>query len=188
MKKKTERTKRTQEIVQDVHSIDELCAHITTGGTLADWCRGKDIRYAEINDWLQSNDARRKRYESALSMRNTHQRERVIDELRAMLDVDLLDAFDDDGALKPLKEIPLSVRRMISSIEIEELYDPLADVIKDIETGKVKRKAIGRVVKLKLWSKEKGIELMARHQKMLVDKVEHSGKVTLADLLTGETS
>lgn len=176
--KKRQRALATAAVVDDVHSIDVICGHITAGGTLADWCRAKDIRYADINAWIQAGSDRRKRYEAALGLRDAHQQERVLDELRVMMDADLADAYDESGALKSVHDMPLSIRRAIAAIEVDEIWEGRGD----------ERKLVGYTRKVKLWDKVKGVELMARKHKMLTDKHEVAGKLTLADLLTEEGS
>jgi hypothetical protein len=172
--RKRERTERTKQVVEDVHSIDVIAGYIASGGTLADWCREKDIRYTEINGWIQAAEARRKRYEDALALRDAHQKDRVLDELRTILDADIADAYDEKGALKGVHDMPLSIRRAIASIEVDEIFEGRGD----------ERKLVGYTRKVKLWDKVRGVELMARKHKMLTDKHEVAGRITLADLLT----
>ncbi len=69
----------------------------------------------------------------------------------AFADVGL--AFDDDGCLLPMKEIPDEIRRAISGLEVMEVYQ-----------GKGKdREVIGYLKKVKFWSKDKQIEHLFRH-------------------------
>jgi phage terminase small subunit len=91
---------------------------------------------------------------------------RVLDELRRIATVDIGQAFDAEGNLKPLKDIPPDVRRAIAAIEVEE------------ETEKR-----GTIRKVKFWDKPKALELIGRHLAMFVDKVEHSGTLTLEELI-----
>lgn len=101
--------------------------------------------------------------------------DRILKELLDMAMVDISEAFNDDGSLKPIREIPKPIRRMISSLEINELFEGF---------GK-EREQIGHVKKLRFWSKEKALELLGKHLKLFTDKVEHSGKVTLEELVMG---
>lgn len=172
--KKRERRERAQQVVEDAHSIDELCAHVTAGGTLAEWCKAKDIPYREINGWIQADAERRKRYDDALALRDTHHKDRVIDELRVMLDADIADAYTEDGTLKAVHDMPIGIRKAIAAIEVDEIWDGRGD----------ERRLVGYTRKVKLWDKVKGVELMARKHKMLTDKHEVAGRITLADLLT----
>jgi hypothetical protein len=172
--RKRERKQRTELVIQDVHSIDELCGYVAGGGTLTEWCRGKDIPYNAINTWLNADKARQERYAAALGLRDSHQKERVTQEVAGLMDADLAEAFDENGCLKSIHDIPLAVRKAIASIEVDELWEG---------HGKDRRQ-IGVTRKIKLWDKVKGIELMARKNKMLTDRIEAKHTHTLADLLT----
>lgn len=172
--RKRERKQRTEQVVQDVHSIDVICAHVSAGGTLAEWCRQKDIPYTDIVAWMNADEARRKRYIESIELRRTHQEDEVITALREMINTDIADAFDERGALKPLQDMPVALRRMIASIEVEELFAGKGD----------QREMVGYTKKVKLWPKDKAVELMARHRKMLTDKVDVGVRTTLADLLS----
>lgn len=172
--KKRARREAAKAVIEDIHSIDAIAGHITAGGTLVEWCRAKDIPYREINGWIQADPERRKRYTEALALRDTHQKDRVVDELNVMMSADIADAYDEQGCLKAVHDMPLSIRRAIASIEVDEIYEGRGE----------DRHLVGYTKKVKLWDKVKGVELMARKQKMLTDKVETQHKVTLADLLT----
>lgn len=85
--------------------------------------------------------------------------------LSEIASADLADVFDEDGCLKPLKSVPAHVRRAISGIEVEELYEGRGE----------DREHIGRSRKVKLWDKPKALEILAKHHKMLTEKVEMTG-------------
>lgn len=157
-------------------TMDTICSRITAAGTLVGICREFDIHYGTINEWIQSDEGRRKRYADALEVRQQHAKELVIRELVEHRQVDVLDAFDrETGALKRLEDIPEELRRVISSMEVEELFHT------DPET--FERSVVGRIVKVKFYDKTRTNETLARHLKMLVDKVEHSADETLSELI-----
>lgn len=96
---------------------------------------------------------------------------RVLLELKRMALADLGDAFDAEGRLLPLKDMPEDVRRCIASIETEELFDGKGpDSV-----------ATGRIRKIKLWSKTDSAKMLAQHLGLLVERVEHSF-ATLTDV------
>lgn len=100
----------------------------------------------------------------------------VLTELKHFAHSDLKDAFHEDGTLLPLHKMPEKIRRAIKSFEVEELFDE-----PDPDTGE--KFKIGRVVKVSLWDKPKGLELLGKHDKLFTDKVEHTVSDSLADLL-----
>lgn len=74
-------------------------------------------------------------------------------ECRRIALADVADAFNEDGSIKAIHDIPLDLRRCISSIEIEDIWE-----------GKGKNKVyVGRLVKIKFWSKDKNIEMLFKH-------------------------
>lgn len=99
----------------------------------------------------------------------------ILSELNRIARCDVGEAFDENGKLKPIHEIPEDVRRCIQSVETEELFEGF---------GK-ERTQIGFTKKIKFWDKNKGLELLGRHFKLYTDKIEHSGGFTLEALVSG---
>lgn len=86
----------------------------------------------------------------------------VLAGLAVIARVDIADLFNKDGTLKPLQDIPKEVRKAIAGVEVEELF-----------AGKGEDKThIGRVRKVKFWDKVKALETLAKHLRLLVDKVD----------------
>lgn len=90
--------------------------------------------------------------------------ERVLQELERIALADPLDAYDEQGLPRPLKDMPEGLRRTISQIDTE------TSVSEDGVTTTVR--------KIRFWDKSKSLELFLRHMGMLQDKsrVELSGK------------
>lgn len=88
----------------------------------------------------------------------------VLEEMRRIGLADVGEAFDTEGRLKPLADMPLDVRRAISGVEIEELYDGRGE----------ERVKVGRLVKVKFWDKNKGLEMLGKYLKLFVEKHEHT--------------
>ncbi|MBZ4373272.1 terminase small subunit [Corallococcus sp. AS-1-6] len=93
----------------------------------------------------------------------------VLRELLLIARTDIGDAFSPTGALLPLKQMPAHLRRAISSIEVEQLT--------------VDGEAIGTVAKVKLWDKPKSLELLGKHLRLFVDKVETTVQFSHEDAL-----
>lgn len=83
--------------------------------------------------------------------------------------VDPADLVDANGDPLPLHKLPPEVRLCVESIEVTERGT-------NIPTRRTKIETI---------SKRAALEMLGRHQKMFTDKVEHSGKVTLEELVGG---
>lgn len=99
----------------------------------------------------------------------------VLGELLRLARTDIGEAFDADGRLKAIKDIPEDVRRAIAGVEVDELFE-----------GRGRdRVQVGWTRKVKFWDKARALELLARHLGLLKDKVEVTGKLTLEDLVAG---
>lgn len=118
---------------------------------------------------------------SATEVKLERTADKVLEELARLGFSDVTAIFNDDGTLKHPKDMPVEVRRAIKSIEFEELFEGNRSNTKDGEDGG--RFVIGRIVKVVLHSKEKGLELLGKNLKLFTDKVEHSVDDDLADLL-----
>lgn len=93
----------------------------------------------------------------------------VLRELLRLATVDVGQAFDEHGALRPLQEIPEDVRRAISGIEtIEE---------------EIAEERMGFVRRVRFWDKTKALELLGKHLKMFADKVEVSADGSFGEML-----
>lgn len=92
----------------------------------------------------------------------------VIGELYRLATVDIAEAFDDDGQLKPLKEMSPDVRRAIAGIEVEALYEGRGD----------ERQQVGTIHKVKFWDKKAALELLGKHLGLFIERKEVSGTIT----------
>ncbi len=96
----------------------------------------------------------------------------VLGEILRLARSDIAAAFDSDGRLKPIHEIPEETRRAISSIETET-----------DKHGVV-------TTKVKFWDKPRTLELLAKHLNLLTEKhqTEHTGAITITVRRPGETA
>jgi phage terminase small subunit len=82
--------------------------------------------------------------------------------------------YGEDGQLKSIHEIPLAARRALGGLETEELFDGHGE----------ERARVGDTVKVKWSDRIRALELLGKHLKLFTDRVEHSGKLTLEQLLS----
>ena len=85
--------------------------------------------------------------------------DRVLEEIYNLAMCDIGEAYNEDGSLKPIKEIPEAIRRAISSVETEEIKGPDGS-------------CFGQTKKIKFWEKSKNLEMLAKHFKLLTEKFE----------------
>lgn len=172
----SERTQRTQDRIAAPEAIDHICASITAGSTLAAWCREEEVTFSLVAAWLELEEGRRKRYQSAIEIREQHHKDEIVEQLRNMITSDILTAFDNEGNLLPLRDIPPGVRQWIAGMEVEEVFAGRGEA----------REQTGILRKLKFYDKTRNIELLMRNLSMLIDKHEFKG-VSLADLIAGSS-
>jgi phage terminase small subunit len=118
---------------------------------------------------LYANAKVRAEIDAAIERRSERVVVEIDDVLRELLTFSRLDlgkAFAEDGSLLPVKEMPEEVRRAISGIDVEELFDGRGEG----------RKHVGNIRKVRFWDKAKGLELLGRHLKMWTDKLSLTGK------------
>lgn len=104
---------------------------------------------------------------------------RVLEEFGHLAFLDVGDAFDENGNLLPIRQMPEGVRRAIAGIEYE-----------DISVGRGEDKQVGRVAKVKFVDKKGALDSVARHLGMFLERyaqevdVENNGiRVTIRSVL-----
>lgn len=165
---------RTREKIEKEETIDEICAHVANGGALTGLCDVWQVRYSDIVVWIYQDKSRSIPYENALRANGEWMVNKLLDELRKIATVDIRRAYDEHGALKPIAEIPAEVAGCIQAIETEELFHGKGE----------DREQIGYVKRVKFWDKLKSIELLGKKLALFIDRVEHSGRMTLEDLVS----
>ena len=83
--------------------------------------------------------------------------DKVLKEISVLAFSNIQDLFDENDCLKPISELTRDQAAIISALEIDEL---------SVGQGAAK-KVYGKVKKLKLWSKLKGLEMLASHFSLL---------------------
>lgn len=101
--------------------------------------------------------------------------DRVLKELARVAFVDLTKLYGEDGTLLHPHEIDEDTRRALSGVDVYEEYE---------NEGR-KREAIGVTKKVKMNDKIRALELIGKHFKMFTEKHEHSGKISLEQLVAG---
>lgn len=138
-----------------------------TAGSIGD----ENLKKPEIR---RAIDAALKRRAERVEVSQDH----VLRSLLEIANVDVAEAFDESGQLKPIHEIPPAVRRAISGIEVDELFEGRGE----------ERTRVGVTRKVKFWPKVQSLELLGKHLKLFVDRqqLENPDGSPLADALRVE--
>jgi phage terminase small subunit len=102
---------------------------------------------------------RRKR--ERISMRAEISQTRVLEEEKCIFASNLKDIFNEDGCLIPPQDLPETVARSISSVEVNERWEGKGEDAQPVKT-----------YKYKFWDKGKSLERVSRHLGMYIDRKE----------------
>lgn len=168
-------TDRTNAVITDPELMNRIFIHVASGGSLIEMCRAWEVRYADIMLHINSDKDRMSYYNDALNARNEWFKEAVLLEFRLIGMSDIRKLYDEDGKLLPVSEWPEEVAKFVSSIEQVEEFE-----------GKGRDKEqIGWVKKVKLWNKEKALEMIGKNLSMFTEVHNHTGRITLEDIVQG---
>lgn len=159
--------------VLDGNALDHICIRVADGGTLIDLCREWNISFGFVSNWLHSCPKRSERYRQALNDRGEWATERMLQELRRLAFLDIRQAFNADGTLKPINEWSPELGAAIQAIEINELYEDSGN--ERVWTGFAK--------KIKLWDKNKSLETLCKTMQLFSERVEISASESFAELI-----
>jgi len=109
--------------------------------------------------------------------------EMVMAEIGKLAFFDARKLFNDDQSLKMMSELDDNTAACIAGLEITELFEG-----QDVKDGTQKKTVYGIQKKAKVTDKLAALKIYAQHLGQLVDKVEHSGKLTLEQLVCGEVA
>lgn len=165
------RQKRAEDLFQEPGILEEIFDYVANGGSPIELAEKWRISYSSLILWIYADPARKEQYERALAARGEFWIQRVLQELETIAVTDLRQAFEADGSLKAMKDLPTSVARAIASVEVDELFEG---------RGK-EREQVGFTKKLKFWDKTRALELVGKKLKMFVDQVEVKGTVSIAE-------
>jgi len=96
----------------------------------------------------------------------------VLQEAARIALIDIGPAFTEDNTLKDIHDMPVDIRRAISSVKITELYSGDGE----------ERELSGYTKEVKFWSKDKQIEILMRHLGLFLADNKQQGQ-TLAEVL-----
>lgn len=96
--------------------------------------------------------------------------EKVLQEISKLAFFDPRKLFNADGSPKGIHELDDETAAAVAGLDVSEIYND--------------KGPIGLLKKYKLADKGQNLERLGRYLKLFTDKMEHSGKVTLEDLIS----
>ncbi len=155
--------------------VDEYLLDLN--GTQAAIRAGYSVNGAEVQgSQLLSNPKVKARVDRALAQRANRIQVKQDDVVRELLRIAMAnpaDAYDANGALLPIREMPENLQRAISGIEVEEIYSGRGE----------ERVKIGEVRKVKFWDKPRALEMLGKHVGLLRDRTEENKPTAVFNLV-----
>ena len=129
-------------------------------------CGYKLLKNAHIQEYLTQLIKERQK-------RTKNRADNAMNECCRIAFADAGQAFNEDNTLKAIHEMPEDIRRAVSGIEVDEIYEGVG---KD-------RELIGYTRKIKFWSKGKQIKILFMHHGLFSKDNDQKGK-SLAQLIS----
>lgn len=156
---------RTTSHLENPESIVDICRSVAAGESLTEYCRKQNLPYHDVVLWLQQDPIRYDKYRKALSARAEWFIERVIGSLVDLTDMPITEITDADGSIKPPSQWTERATRLVNGYS-------------------AKPGRGGTEISVKFADKLKAIELLGKQLGMFKEQIEHSGTVSLADMVT----
>jgi hypothetical protein len=167
-------TDKELELTKSPETLDEICAAVSCGGTLPEWCALKGARFGIIAPWINGDPERLKAFSAATIMRGEWFEAVIFKQLRDIAQVDIRGALNDDGSVKPVSEWPEDLAAAVSGMKHSATTDKDGNAQENSE--------------IKLLDKLRSLELLMKNRRMLSDRLEVSGKVSLESLVEASRS
>ncbi len=140
--------------------LERLCLFVTGGGSPLDFAEQLGIKYAHLMRWVRQNKDRSLEFNEALTDRDEHTKQSMLDVLNTISMFDIRKLYDDAGNLKPIKDWPEEASKVVNSITPGKFGTTL--------------KLDPRMNAMELFGKDKG---------WFVQQHKVTGEVTLIDLI-----
>lgn len=153
--------------------MENVYKHMANGGSILDLAEMWKIRFSDMMYWIHKDATRKQLYDDALQAQAEWAVRRVLQEVQRIGTADVRDAYMEDGSMKPLSQMSKEVSATIREIETLDYFEGSGE----------SRTHVGIIRKVKFWNKLDAIKMMMTNLGMLIERVEHSGKVSLEKLI-----
>ena len=170
----TAQRERLAAIQSNPDAPEIIFSHIRNGGSYIDLAEVWQVRYSDLVNWVYIHHA--EAYAQALAARDEWTKEKLLTEVRALATMDTSQAYNEDGSLKAIADMPPALAKSLSMIETDDLFSGAG---KD-------RERVGTTKKVKFYNKLEAIKMLGQEAaNMFTQKHEVKGKVTLEDIVSG---
>lgn len=159
---------KTSAFLAEPEAIDDICDAISDGMSLASFTSENSLKYRMVYDFIHDNETRKAKYEAAVKARNGKQSDEMLDQLVTASKIDPRTAFNTDGSLKPITEMPDEIAGSITGFDVSVT-----------EEGKVSHR-------MKFTPRHTAVETLAKHLGFTKERVEMTG--ANGTPLTGESA
>ena len=144
-------------------TFEQICDDVADGKTMIDVAVELNANFRWLYSWVNDEffPERKQAWDSAETARDIFQKESIVGQLHRLGNMDIREAFDGNGNLLPIHQIPEHIAKGIASIDVSTSEDG--------ETTK----------KLRFTDRGQMLALGGRRHRMFVDKVEVSGQMSL---------
>jgi len=180
-KERRERQDRTTAKLREEDLLEVICENVACGGSVVDLCEVWDVRYDVIVRWVYDakHPERKTAYEEALGHRSEWMKSRLLGELKSIGLADIRRAYDSNGNLLDVSQMPADLARVIAAVEVTEEFEGRGD----------SKEKIGYTKKIKLWDRLRALELLGKNMSMFREVVDHRHTgMTLEDLVAGSNA
>lgn len=148
--------------MDDPATLRAVHDHIAEGGTVRSWALAEGVRPVDVRAWIAGDETRRTLIGEAEKARHEYLHDGVIDKLKALTEADLAEAFyargKKKGLIKPLHDMPPTLRAAIAAIKPDEI---------------------------KIVDPARAVELLGKYLRLFVERHQVESKVTLEELVGG---
>jgi hypothetical protein len=139
--------------------FEAIIRHISNGGSLTQLAKMWACDYSEVMRLIRADKDKLSVYHAAIEDRKEWARERIFEELQYMGNYNIKDAVRSDGTMKTIMELPEDLARSIKEVDVDG--------------------------SIKFQDKLKALDQKQKLLGLNIEKVEVSGKLTLADIIIG---
>lgn len=160
-------------LIEQPELLKQVCAHVANGGSLIDLASQWHVGYHRLVEWVNAEPERGKALKLAYDARDEWAKEMVLREVKSIACADIRELYDANNQLLPVSQWPDHIARAVEGVDVDELFEGRGET----------RQHVGFTKRVRLAKKDKLLIALGKQVGLFKDKVEHSGSVTLEDII-----